>query len=321
MQLSRLLLDNFWLGLAHAGRLHPRARPERHGVEVLRDLRYAPGGREHLLDVYRPKSLRGSEARPALLYLHGGGFRILSKDTHWVMGLAFARMGHVVFNASYRLAPAHPYPAALDDAAAALAWIVAHGAEHGADPRRLVLAGESAGANLALALTVAACYPREEPAARAVRALDVVPRAVLPICGVLQVSDLDRLARRRLAPRRALPPWVRGHLATTESAYLGRVSAPDEAHGLADPLLVLEGGAPERPLPPCFAAVGTCDPLLDDTRRLKAALDRLGVLCEVRYYPGELHAFHAFVWREAARRCWGEMRTFLETHVAHHSIT
>ena len=69
-------------------------------------------------------------------------------------------------------------------------------------------------------------------------------------------------------------------------AYLGQAD-PAVPSGLADPLLLLESDqTPERPLPPFFAPVGTKDPLLPDTRRLKAALDRRGVPCQARYYPG-----------------------------------
>jgi acetyl esterase len=303
------LADSFWLLAARAGRLHPNARPSRHRVEVIRDLRYAPGGTEHLLDVYRPSA--GAGPWPALLYVHGGGFRVLSKDTHWVMGLAFARQGYVVFNISYRLAPAHPFPAALDDTIAACTWVLEHAREHGGDPSRLVLAGESAGANLIAAMTVAMCYRRDEPWARTAWELGLVPRAVLPACGLFQVSDVGRFARRR-----KLPGWLRENLAEVEEAYLGRSTVSHEAAALADPLLVLEEGAPpDRPLPPFFTVVGTRDPLLDDTRRLKAALDRLGVPCEARYYPGEMHAFQAFAWRPQARRAWRDTYAFLSRHV------
>ena len=109
-------MDGFFRGISRAGLLHPSARPERHGVEVLRDIAYLDTGRpEHRLDVYRPRRASTTENVPVVLYVHGGGFRILSKDTHWVMGLAFARRGYLVFNIGYRLAPAHPYPAALSD--------------------------------------------------------------------------------------------------------------------------------------------------------------------------------------------------------------
>src|SRR5205807_573152 len=85
---------------------------------------------------------------------------------------------------------------------------------------------------------------------------------------------------------------------------------------LADPVVALErGAAPDRPLPPFFLPVGTADPLLDDTRRLKAALDRLGVRCDARYYAREPHAFHALVFRPNAQKCWADAFAFLDEHV------
>src|SRR5439155_19026230 len=133
--------------------------------------------------------------------IHGGGFRILSKDTHWVMGLAYARRGYLCANISYRLAPRHPYPAAVADACAAYAWVVERIREHGGDAARLVLAGESAGGNLVTALAVAASYRRSEPYARAVWDTGVSPAAVIAACGILQVSDTERFAPRKRLPR------------------------------------------------------------------------------------------------------------------------
>ena len=103
-------------------------------------------------------------------------------------------------------------------------------------------------------------------------------------------------------------------LCEVSAAYL-RGQEPGR-HDLADPLLCLEAGAsPERSLPAFFVPVGTRDPLLDDTRRLKRALDRLGAVCEVRYYPREIHAFHAMVWRKQAQLCWQEKLAFLRRHI------
>ena len=102
---------------ARLGRLHPAARPSRWGLEVRRDLPWrAPGGRFDRLDVCRPA--RGGP-HPAVPHLHGGAFRILSKDTHWGMAQALAARGYTVFVPNYRLAPRHPYPAAVEDACAA----------------------------------------------------------------------------------------------------------------------------------------------------------------------------------------------------------
>lgn len=309
MRAGSLVVDNFFLALARAGRLHPLADPRRHGVHVAaRDLPYRDGNRaDHRFDVWRPRDLGGP--LPIVFYVHGGGFRFLSKDTHWIMALAFARNGYLVFNVSYRLAPRHPFPAAVEDVCAAFCHCLSRAAEWGGDPSRVVLAGESAGANLVTTLALSACYRRPEPFARAVFELGIVPRAVVPMCGILQVSDPARFARRRRIPR-----FIADRIEEVSEAYLfGHERATPEELELADPLRVLERGVPpERPLPPFFAAVGTKDPLLDDTRRLEAALARLGVTCEARYYPGELHAFHALVFRRSAQDCWRRTFGFLD---------
>jgi acetyl esterase len=298
----------FFHGLSGAGRLHPASRPAVHNVEVIRDIPYAASAdRAQQLDIYRPIGARGP--LPVVLYAHGGGFQLLSKDTHWMMGLLFARAGYVVCNISYRLAPKHPFPAALEDACSALEWVSRHVAEYGGDAQRLVLAGESAGANLVCALTVATCYRRPEPYAQRVWNTQLVPRAVVLGCGILQVTDPGRFARRRKLGR-----WVQQVISDVSAGYMRGVESAAE---LADPLLILERGEPPaRPLPAFFAFVGTRDPVLDDTRRVVQALTRLGVAYEVRYYPGELHAFHALTTRKAARDCWRDKFAFLERQLS-----
>jgi acetyl esterase len=302
------VVDNFFRGLAAAGRLHPHANPARHGIEVVRDLPYREGGAvEHLLDVWRPTNV--ATPTPIVFYVHGGGFRFLSKDTHWIMALSFARAGYLVINVSYRLAPRHPFPAAVEDVAEAWQWMLAHAAEYGGDLSRIAVAGESAGANLAMGLTLSTCYRRSEPHARAVFDAGVVPRACLPMCGMLQVSDAARFSRRRKLSR-----FIADRIDEVANAYLyGHDQTTPEELELADPLRVVErGDKPDRPLPPFFAAVGTADPLLDDTRRLEAALKKAGVENEVHYYPREPHAFHAIVFRKPARECWKATFRFLK---------
>lgn len=305
-----MLAEGFFKGLSAAGKLHPLSKLERHGVEVLADRPYRRTGQpEHLLDIYR--STVHPPPWPVVLYVHGGGFRILSKDTHWLMGLMFARRGYLVFNINYRLAPHHPFPAALQDAAAAYTWVVRHAAEYGGDPERLVVAGESAGANLTAALTVSACFERSEPYARQVYDTGRVPDVILPMCGMFQVSDPERFSRRK-----RMPQFIADRIAEATRAYLPTPDGLGTALELADPLTVLESDrTPDRPLPPCFTGVGTRDPILPDTRRLAAALGRRGVCCEDHYYPGEMHAFHALVWRKQARQCWSEQFRFLDEHI------
>src|SRR4051812_27104261 len=225
-----MLARGFFEGLSRVGQLHPRANPDVHNVEVIRDVPYTSSKRaEQRLDIYRRRDLQGP--RPVVFYIHGGGFHMLSKETHWVMALLFARAGYIVFNISYRLAPQHPFPAALEDACDAFVWMAENAARHGGDLSRLVIAGESAGANLSAALSVAACYPRPEPYARRVWATGIVPKVAVLGCGILQVSDPQRMWRRR-----KLPWWLRGAILDICSGYL---QTPNGAE-LADPLLLLE---------------------------------------------------------------------------------
>ena len=318
MMAGRVAVDAFFEGASRLARLHPLARPQAHRVEVIRDVPYQSTGlRDHLLDVWRPMQHSARHPHPGptggptgpmpiVLYVHGGGFRILSKDTHWIMALHFARRGYLVFSINYRLAPTFPFPAAMEDCAAAFRWVAHQAHRYGGDLSRLIVAGESAGANLATSLTVASCFEPQSELSQRVFDAGVVPIATLPACGILQVSDVARFGRRR-----PLPSWLTDRLVEVQTSYL-HAEPHESMRFLADPLLALESDArTARPLPPFFAAVGTKDPLLDDTRRLGVALTRRGVRCDTRYYPGEVHAFHAFVWRKYAQQCWRDTFDFL----------
>jgi len=316
-QISRLrcavgsgAVAGFFNGLSQVGRLSPRADPSKHGVMVVRDLPYLTDGHpQHRLDVYVPRRL--PSPRPALLYLHGGGFRILSKATHWAMALAFARQGFVVFNADYRLAPAHPFPAAIEDACAAYRWVINNAARWGGDTNRLVVAGESAGANLTTALTIATCFERPEPYARSVFETGVVPRAALPACGLLQASSPERFLRNE-----ALMPLIADRILAVSEGYLPDTNGDPQRYALADPLVILEGvEKPVRPLPPFQAIVGDVDPIVDDSIRLGAALRARDVPVEVRTYRNQGHAFHAYMWRPEAKQAWRDTFGFLDRHL------
>jgi acetyl esterase len=309
-----LFVDNAFHTLATVSKLHPMANPERHGVRVEHDLRYgdAQSAPWRKLDVYRPS---GADPKPIVLYVHGGGFRILSKDTHWVMALAFARAGYLVFNVDYRLAPEHPFPAAIDDVTAAYQWVVENAHTYGGDASRLIVAGESAGANLTLALTMAATHEHPSEYARRVFETGVAPVASAPMCGMFQVSDSRRFVRKK--PR--MSAFIADRIHEVEHAYLDSslIHRDDPVRDLADPLVWLERELRSaRPLPPLFTAVGTKDPLIDDTRRLERAWRARQARVEAHVFEGEVHAYHAFVWRRAARETWAKKHAFLQDVLA-----
>ena len=131
------------------------------------------------------------------------------------------------------------------------------------------------------------------------------------------MSDPRRWSRRRAAAGKRAPRLLQGVLDGTFTAYSGLEPDADETstdHGLMDPLCVLErlqpGDLGDRQLPAFFLPVGVADPLVDDHRRMEVAITRLGGVAEACFYPGMEHAFHAFVWREAAQRCWKDTFSF-----------
>jgi acetyl esterase/lipase len=113
------------------------------GLEVTD--RTVPGDPEVAVRIYRPHQAQG-----AIVWLHGGGFVMGDLDTEhpWAARVADGA-GAVVISVGYRLAPEHRFPAALDDAYAALGWTANHAAELGIDPARIAVGGHSAGAGLA----------------------------------------------------------------------------------------------------------------------------------------------------------------------------
>ena len=309
-KIERAVFGSLLEGASALGRLHPRSNPAKHGIEVQKDIAYQNTGlKEHLLDIYRP--IKRQHPSPVVFYVHGGGFEILSKNSHWLMALIFAKFGYTVMTINYRLVPEGCFPIALQDTFAAYRWMVEHADQYDIDLERVVVAGESAGANLISALTIATCYQRQEAWAQAIWDLNVVPKVALPACGLLQVSDPERFIRQHPD----LSHWFSKQISKVCTGYVSEDS-PYLEDDLANPLLFFEKQlASGRPLPATFATCGTKDPLIDDTRRLVQALQNLNVAAEAAYYQDGIHAFHAFVWLKIAKECWRDHYRFLQKHI------
>lgn len=279
------------------------------GLEINGELSYGNDHPEQVLDVWRTRSSDGG-LRPGLLYLHGGGFQRLSKDTHWHIAERFARAGFVVFNCNYGLAPRHPYPVAAHDALAAYRYVVERAATHGVDVERLVVAGESAGANLALGIAIACSERLTSAPAREVYELGRAPRAALLYSGLLQTSQLARFFGGK-RPVRAIRARVDS--ISLEYAGLSPHAAPTQPPDpLLDPLLYLERSAPDsRGLAAIFASVGTRDPIRDDTLRLERWLRAQALTHRVDIYRGEPHAFESLPFRSAAQQVFADTLSFL----------
>lgn len=288
-----------------------RSRLLRDNVEMIRNLSYGPHP-FNKLDVYRPQF--ASRPMPVLLYIHGGAFSLCSKDTHRGIARACAWGGqYLVFNIDYRLAPQFQFPCAHEDACAAYVWVAENCARFGGDPNRIVVAGESAGGNLALSVAIAASYKRPEPWAKKVFNAKAKIIGVKPIMPYLQVTNAARQSNNPGAG------WLALRAARDiAKAYLGSSRVQPSAQTMmADPIRVLEEcGASDKPFPSVFSGVGTWDVCCEDVQRLHRACERLDVPVEVHYYPREIHAFHVFAWRENSRLYWSQAFAFLRKMAA-----
>lgn len=249
--------------------------PPVEGVET-RDLDVPgfEGGPPVRVRVYRPTAR--SEALPALLWMHPGGWVLGSIELDDLTAAQLAKdVECVVVSVEYRLAPEHPYPAALHDCYAALKWLAAESAGLAVDPNHIALGGSSAGGNLAAALALLARDRNE----------------VRPVYQLLIYPALDD--RTAAEPGPDLPEtlfWSRRNSFDAWTAYLGRRPGAND---------VAEHAAPARAtnlagLPPAYIGVGALDPFVDEdidyARRLLAA----GVPTELHVYPGACHAFDVF---------------------------
>jgi acetyl esterase len=230
------------------------------------------------LRVYRPA---GERPLPTLVYFFGGGWVLGTIDTADGVSRALANASAAqVAVVGYRLAPEHPFPAAIDDCYAAVRWIAGHAAQIGADPARLAVGGDSAGGNLAAGV--------------ALLARDGGP----PLAGQLLVyPNTDQLADDE-SMRAADDPFLfnRHSVAWYRRHYLA--SPGDAASPLASPLRA----ASLAGLPPALVITAEYDPLRDQGEAYARRLAAEGVQAELIRYPGMAHGFFTMLGTVAASR-------------------
>jgi acetyl esterase/lipase len=237
--------------------------------------REMPGWRGEI-DLYLPD---GPGPHPVLLYLHGGGWRVGSKAAAAAHAPSWCAMGLAVASASYRLVDTAPAPAAMEDAAAALAWLIAEGTGHGLDPARIIACGHSAGGVLALAAAF-----RHAPA----------PAAAI---GWSAHCDLPAAHNAR-------------HAKGEPMAWLDESADPDGLARAFSPLHLVRPG-----LPPTLLIHSDRDPVAshEDAVRLADALTEAGVAAELVSIRSDYHlpAEHPLAEVERAH---ASTRIFLARH-------
>jgi acetyl esterase len=212
------------------------------------------------------------ESKPILVYLHGGSFALGSIDTHNNICRCLAATADCsVLSVGYRLAPEHPFPAALEDGYAVLCWAAAEGRRLGCDPALLAVAGDSAGGTLAAALCLMA-RDREYPQ----------PRHQALVYPATDASTIDRESYRLYGEKYALD--------TVEVLWAREQYLPEPRDRLlpyASPLLAES----HEDLPPATIVTAEFDVLRDEGQAYARALEGGGVPVSYVCVPGVTHAF------------------------------
>lgn len=214
-----------------------------------------------------------SVARPVLLHLHGGGLVMGDQLSDGPAMVELASTNDVaVLLVGYRLAPEHPYPAALEDAYAALVWLVEQAPALGLDGGRIVVSGVSAGGGLAAAL-----------------ALLVRRRGGPSLLGQLLVCPMldDRGTSASAVQMEGHGSWDRTANMTAWAAYLGALAGGPEVPETAAPARARD----LRGLPPAFVDVGSAETFRDECVDYAARIWACGGEAELHVWPGGCHAF------------------------------
>jgi acetyl esterase len=243
------------------------------GVETLEiEDRLVPGWEgdpEVTVRIYRPRQAAGPG--PGILMIHGGGFMIGSVDSEHAGGAMLAiAVGAVVVSVDYRLAPEHPFPAALHDCYSALRYMAGEADALGIDPDRIAVSGGSAGGGLAAATTLLA------------RDLGG-PALCFQMLHIPELDDrLETPSMRRFVDS---PLWNQPLAVQSWRAYLGELSGRDDIPALAAPSRAddLSG------LPSAYVSTAENDPLRDEGIDYAQRLLQAGVSVELHQFPGTFH--------------------------------
>ncbi|MDA1331252.1 MAG: alpha/beta hydrolase [Proteobacteria bacterium] len=222
--------------------------------------------------IYSPRSAQTGELLPVLVWYHGGGFVIGDLDSHDAACRALANQADcIVVAVDYRLAPEHKFPAAVIDCEAALIWVAEHATEFGGDKDSLAVGGDSAGGNLAAAVTLLA---RDKRGPHVCFQLLIYPC----VAAEPETRSHYQFAEGYLLTRKTITWFYQQYLRTSKDTRDPRY-APLEADDLSA-------------LPPALIIVAGYDPLRDEGVDFARALIEAGNQVRLSNYEGMIHGFY-----------------------------
>ncbi|MGI5258383.1 alpha/beta hydrolase [Streptomyces angustmyceticus] len=257
--------------------------PDTTGVEVTD--REVPGPEDNpqvRVRIYRPAGV--TEELPVILNIHGGGFVIgrIEVDDAACLDIA-RRVGAVVVSVGYRLAPEHPYPAALNDCYAVLEWLAKSAPELGGDAARIAVHGTSAGGGLAAALTL---LSRDRGG----------PEIAFQYLDLPELDDrLDNESMRRFTDT---PGWNAPNALRSWRHYLGDAAGGDDVPVYAAPSRTTDFSG----LPPAYIAALEFDPMRSEAVAYAESLFAAGVPVELHVFPGAYHLAYLVATARVSKR-------------------
>jgi acetyl esterase len=250
-------------------RMRPVNQPDLPHVAMVREYQASGPGGPVPVRYYRGVGTLSDEALPVLVYYHGGGWVIGDLDSHdWTCRAIANAAKCAVVNVDYRLAPEHRFPAAYDDALAAVKWVAANARLLTIDSARISVGGDSAGGNLAAAVALTL---RDESAIKLRAQVLTYP-----------IVDLTWRYDERFSQGVAL---TNGGMRAFIDDYVPQVEQRRDVR--CSPLFA----ASLKDLPPALLILAGFDPLYDEGEAYAARLQKDGVAVTVTRYPGQMHGF------------------------------
>lgn len=234
----------------------------------------------------------GAEADRAVLYLHGGGYAFGSPRSHRDLAEHLSKAARAqVYVLDYRLAPEHPFPAAVDDATDAYRWLL----EQGFKPGRIAISGDSAGGGLSFA-TLLSIKSHQLP----------MPACATPLSPWVDLENIGET----MVSKDAEDPIVHKPMVD----QLARMYFPDGS--LAEPLVSPVNGD-LRGLPPLLIHVGSRETLLDNATRIADRARSQGVEVQLEVWDGQIHVWHIFASRlDEGVEAIGKLGAFIQRHTS-----
>ena len=282
----------FYIGATKSDRKRDAAIPLPAGVTEYRDISYGSHGDNNLLDVYLPEGT--TRSLPTIVSIHGGGYVYGTKEIYRRYGMDMAKRGFAFVNFNYRRAPRWKFPTPLADTNAVMEWILQNAQRYHLDPDRIILLGDSAGAQMTSQYAAMQTNP-EYGVLFGLNLANVKIRAIGLFCGLYDLKAMGS------APRRGMHKDYFGKLPKDDPRFRALEAVTDK-------------------YPPAFIITGTKDFLRDLAQPMHDFLISKGVTAEWRCYGRENdknigHVFHVNILLPEAVQCNDDAAAFFKKYV------